>query len=68
MKNQGLYRAMHTMNKGGLHKALGVDPKKSIPPSKLAAAKKSTNSHIAKMASFAETMKGFKHSGPKSKK
>ena len=56
-----LYRAMHHLNKGGLHRALGVKEGEKIPADKLASAKNSTNEHIRKMASFAHTMAGFKH-------
>jgi hypothetical protein len=60
-KNPSLYRALHHMNKGGLHRALGVKEGEKIPAEKLAAAKNSSNSHIAHMAHFAETMSHFKH-------
>lgn len=59
--NPSLYRAIHKMNKGGLHRALGVDPDKPIPADKLAAAKNSSSPHIARMAHFADTLKSFKH-------
>lgn len=59
--NVSLYRAMSHLNKGGLHRALGVKEGEKIPADKLAAAKKSKNPHIRKMAQFAGTMKGFKH-------
>jgi hypothetical protein len=60
-KNPSLYRAMHHLNKGGLHRALGVPEGEKIPESKLEAAKNSKNSHVQHMANFAATMKGFKH-------
>jgi hypothetical protein len=56
-----LYRAMHHLRKGGLHRALHVPEGESIPAEKLAAAKNSKNSHVQHMANFAATMKGFKH-------
>ena len=59
--NVSLYRAMHHLNKGGLHRALGVPENEDIPASKLAAAKKSSNPHVAHMANFAATMGKFKH-------
>lgn len=59
-KNPSLYRAMHNLRKGGLHRALHVPENESIPESKIEAAKHSSNSHIQHMANFAATMKGFK--------
>lgn len=60
--NTSLYRAMHHLRKGGLHRALGVPDGQPIPADKLAAAKNSKNSHVRHMANFASTMKGFSHS------
>lgn len=59
--NISLHRALHHLNKGGLHRALGVPEGTDIPKDKLSAAKKSTNPHVAKMAQFAGTMEGWKH-------
>jgi hypothetical protein len=59
--NVSLYRAMHHLNKGGLHRALGVPEGETIPASKLAAAKNSNNEHVRHMANFAATMGKFKH-------
>lgn len=59
-KNPSLYRAMHHLRKGGLHRALGVPEGETIPAEKLEAARHSGNSHIQHMANFAHTMKGFK--------
>jgi hypothetical protein len=56
-----LHRALTHMNKGGLHRALGVPEGQPIPAEKLAAAKNSDNPHVAKMAHFASTMEGWKH-------
>ena len=61
MHNVSLHRALAHLNKGGLHRALGVPEGKDIPADKLAKAKNSTNPHIAKMAQFAHTMEGWKH-------
>lgn len=60
-KNVSLYRALHHLRKGGLHKALGVPVGETIPKAKVEAAKDSDNKHIAKMANFASTMGKFKH-------
>jgi hypothetical protein len=59
--NASLYRAMHHLRKGGLHRALGIPEGDKIPAAKLAAAKSSDNEHVRHMANFAATMKGFKH-------
>ena len=61
VKNPDLYRSLHKLNKGGLHRALGVPEGEKIPAAKLAAARNSKNPHIRKMASFAHTMAGWKH-------
>lgn len=59
--NVSLYRAMHHLRKGGLHRALGVAEDKTIPAEKLSAARHSKNEHVKHMANFAHTMGGFKH-------
>ena len=59
--NVSLYRALYTLNKGGLHRALHVEEGKPIPAAKLSAAKNSSNEHVRKMAQFAHTMSTFKH-------
>jgi hypothetical protein len=59
--NVSLYRVLHHLNRGGLHRALKVPEGTPIPAAKLAAAKNSSNEHLQKMAQFASTMKGFKH-------
>jgi hypothetical protein len=60
-KNPSLYRSMHHLRKGGLHRALHVAPDEKIPAEKLAAARNSDNEHVRKMAEFAHTMGKFKH-------
>jgi hypothetical protein len=60
-KNPSLYRAMHKLRKGGLHRALHIPEGETIPKSKVAAAARSKNPHVAKMAHFAQTMGKFKH-------
>lgn len=60
-KNPSLYRALHHLRKGGLHRALGVKEGEKIPADKLAAAKNSNNAHVAHMANLAATMSHFKH-------
>ena len=54
--NPSLYRAIHHLRHGGLHRALGVSEDSTIPKEKIEAATKSSNEHIRKMASFAKTM------------
>jgi DNA-binding PadR family transcriptional regulator len=61
VKNPSLYRALHKLRKGGLHRALHVAEGEKIPAAKLAAAKKSKNEHVRHMANFAATMSHFKH-------
>jgi len=59
--NVSLYRALHHLNKGGLHRALGISPDKEIPKEKIEAAKNSNSEHVRHMANFAATMSHFKH-------
>lgn len=59
--NPSLYRAMHHLRKGGLHRALNIPEDEKIPADRLEAAKSSKNSHVQHMANMASTMKGFKH-------
>jgi hypothetical protein len=59
--NVSLYRAMHQMRKGGLHRALHIPEDENIPADRLEAARNSKNAHVAHMANFAHTMGGFKH-------
>jgi hypothetical protein len=59
--NVSLYRAMHHLRKGGLHRALGIPEGEKIPAERLEAARNSKNPHVAHMANFAHTMGGFKH-------
>ena len=61
MKNHSLHRALAHMNKGGLHRALGVPEGTKIPADKMEAAKNSKSEHVRHMAQFAETMKSWKH-------
>lgn len=58
--NPSLYRAMHKLRKGNLHRALHVPEGEKIPKSKIEAATHSDNPHVAHMANFAQTMGGFK--------
>ena len=59
--NISLHRALSHLKRGGLHKALGVDPNSDIPKDKVEAATHSKNSHIAHMARFSQTLSHFKH-------
>jgi hypothetical protein len=58
--NVSLYRALHHLRHGGLHKALGIDESETIPKSKIEEASHSSNEHLAHMARFAKTMSKFK--------
>jgi len=60
-KNPSLYRAMHHLRKGGLHRALHIPEDETIPADRLAAARNSKNEHVRKMAEFSHTMSKFKH-------
>lgn len=60
--NPSLYRAIHHLRHGGLHKALGIPLDEKIPAERLEAASHSSNSHVMHMANMAKTMKGF-HKG-----
>jgi hypothetical protein len=57
--NVSLYRAIHHMRRGGLHRALGISEDKIIPASKVEAATHSSSPHVAAMARFAQTLKGL---------
>jgi len=57
--NASLYRAIHHMRRGGLHRALGVPEDKTIPAAKVEAAKHSKNEHVRHMANFAKTLEGL---------
>lgn len=54
-----LYRAIHHMRKGGLHRALHVAEGDKIPAEKIEAATHSENKHVQHMANFAKTLKGL---------
>lgn len=60
-QNPSLYRTIHGLNKGGLHRALGVPEGQKIPAEKLEEARHSSNPHIRHMAAFAHTLEGFHH-------
>ena len=61
MKNHSLHRALASLNKGGLHRALNVPEGTPIPADKLEKAKNSDNKHLAHMANFASTMESWNH-------
>ena len=58
--NVSLYRAMHTLRHGGLHRALGISENETIPKARIEKASHSDNAHLAAMARFAKTMGKFK--------
>jgi hypothetical protein len=49
---------MH-LNKGGLHRALGIPEGQTIPQDRLEEAKNSKNPHVREMANLAHTMEGW---------
>jgi hypothetical protein len=51
-KDVSLYRAIHHLRKGGLHRALGVSEDETIPEEKMDAAQKSPNQHVVEMSKF----------------
>ena len=55
------HRVVMHLNKGGLHRALGIDPDKEIPKERVEAATHSTNDHIKRMAILAQNMSHWKH-------
>jgi len=61
MAETSIYRAMHHLRKGGLHRALNVPMDENIPADKLEHAKHSSNEHVMHMANMAETMKHMHH-------
>jgi hypothetical protein len=61
VKNPSLYRSLHHLRKGGLHRALGIPEDQKIPAARLEAARHSKNEHVRHMANFAHTMSTWKH-------
>jgi ribonuclease PH len=55
------HRVVMHLNKGGLHRALGVPEGTDIPEDKLSHAMNSKNEHLKRMAELAKTMKSWKH-------
>lgn len=46
------------LDKGGLHRALGIPEGQKIPESRIKAAEHSKNAHVRKMAYFADNLGG----------
>jgi hypothetical protein len=59
-EKQHFSRAMHKLNHGGLHRALGIPEGETIPMEKKQEAAKSSNKHTAAMARLAISMSGWK--------
>jgi len=59
--NVSLYRSLHHLRRGGLHRALGVAEGTNIPKEKVEKATHSSSPHVAAMARFAQTLSKFKH-------
>lgn len=51
--------AVKPSHKGRLHEALGIPQGETIPLRDLMKAKKSKNKHVASMARYADTMRGW---------
>jgi hypothetical protein len=60
MAETSVYRTIHHMRKGGLHRALHVAEGEKIPAAKIEAATHSDNAHVVHMANFAKTLKKMK--------
>ena len=58
--NASLYRAIHHLRRGGLHRALGISEGSSIPSEKLEV-HPNDSEHMKHMKNFAKTMKSFHH-------
>lgn len=54
------HRAMSTLHRGGLHRALGIPEDQDIPMEKKQSAAKSDNPHVAAMGRLAVAMHGWK--------
>ena len=54
------HRVVMHLNKGGLHRALGIKEGEKIPEARIQASRNSSNPHVAKMAYLANTMAGWK--------
>jgi hypothetical protein len=55
------HRVVMHLNKGGLHRALGIPEGEVIPKEKIEQAKNSKNPHVRAMANLAHTMEGWHH-------
>lgn len=55
-ERHSFHRAMHSLNKGGLHRHLGIPEGEDIPHAKKVAASNSDNPHVAKMGQMAVNM------------
>lgn len=54
------HRAMSKLNKGGLHRHLGIPEGETIPMEKKQEAARSSNPHVAAMGRMAVAMHGWK--------
>jgi hypothetical protein len=60
-EKQHFRRAMHHLNKGGLHRHFGISEDKPIPMEKKEEAAHSDNPHVAAMGRLAVAMHGWHH-------
>ena len=56
MKNHSLHRALAHLNKGGLHRSLGIPAGEKIGAKRIEKAEHSSNPKIAKQARLGETL------------
>lgn len=63
MKNYWVKKAFNPENKGKLHRELGVEEGKNIPPRLLKRAEHSKDKKLAARARLADTAKHFHHRG-----
>jgi len=59
MRKHSIYRVIHHLHHGGLHKALGIPEDETIPQERLEKAMHSSNDHVRHMALLAHTMEGW---------
>jgi len=58
--DMSFHRSMAGLKKGGLHRALGIDPNEKIPKDRVKEAKNSDNPHVRSMAVMADNMSHWK--------
>lgn len=59
--NLSHHRVVMHLNKGGLHRAMGIPEGQTIPKDRLEEARKSKNPHMREMANLAHSMASWHH-------